>query len=198
MLIVGLTGGIASGKSYVANYLKKIKIPIHESDKVVRLLYKSPTVVFLDYLNKNGFKHAVLKKKIDKKIIIKEIFNNKTKKEKLELFVHKVVRKNRKIFLKKKKNEKIVFLDIPLLFEKKLENTCQFICTTISPLYKRKKRALQRPGMNKKFFNQIIKNQVKDSFRKKKSHFLIKTSETKRKTCLQVDKIIYDVLNKKK
>ena len=69
MLVVGLTGGVASGKSFVANYLKKIKIPIHESDEVVRFLYKNPTIMFLNYLNKHGFKHAVFKKKIDKKII---------------------------------------------------------------------------------------------------------------------------------
>ena len=81
-IVVGLTGGIASGKTYVSNYLKKINIPVHESDEVVKLLYKKPTIVFLKYLKKNGFEKAILKKTINKKYIGEEIFNNKVKRKK--------------------------------------------------------------------------------------------------------------------
>ena len=51
--------------------------------------------------------------------------------------------------------------------------------------------------MKKKIFKQIINNQVKDKERKEKSNYLINTTFTQKKTCLQVDSIIYDVLNKK-
>ena len=61
----------------------------------------------------------------------------------------------------------------------------------------REKRALQRKGMRKTIFQKIVKNQIKDKERIKKSNYLINTSKTKTNTCLQVDNIIYDIINKK-
>ena len=52
MIVVGLTGGIASGKSFVIKYLKRKKIPTHESDLVVNKMYKKPSKDFLSYLKK--------------------------------------------------------------------------------------------------------------------------------------------------
>ena len=52
MNVVGLTGGIASGKSFVSNYLKSKKIPVHESDQVIKSIYKSPSNSLLLFLKK--------------------------------------------------------------------------------------------------------------------------------------------------
>lgn len=194
MIIVGLTGGIASGKTFVVNYLKKIKIPTHESDEVVRDFYKKKTTIFILFLKKEGFEKALTKNKIDKKKIRDIIFSNPLKKKKLEKFLHNEVKKKRDIFLNKNKKKQIVFLDIPLLFENKLSKNCNFICSTHSPVNVREKRALKRPGMNKKTFKLIIKSQIKESLRKKKSDYLINTSGSKKKTCLQVDNIIFNIL----
>jgi dephospho-CoA kinase len=198
MFIVGLTGGIASGKSFVIKYLKKLKIPTHESDKVVRLLYQNPSEEFINYLNKEGFGNFITKKQINKKKIRDEVFKNKNKRKKLEKFLHKRVEKERNRFIKKNREKNIVFIDIPLLFEKKLEKEFDFVCSVMATLKEREKRALKRPGMNNSMFRLIVKNQVKDRIRKLKSNYIINTSATKTKTCLQVDNIIYDILNKEK
>ena len=194
-VVFGLTGGIASGKSFVTSYLKKINIPVHESDQVIRSIYKKPTLNFLAFLKKEDFGKSIIKNKINKKIIREEIFNDSNKKKKIEKYLHNEVRKKRESFLKKNKNKKIIFLDIPLLFENKLEKKCDFVCTTTAPVEIRKERAMKRPGMNKEILNQIIKSQIKDGERKNRSDFIIDTSKSKLKTCLQVDKIIYDILN---
>ena len=196
-IIVGITGGIASGKSFISKYLKELKIPTHESDKIVGNLYKNPKKDFLIFLKKNGFNNAVTGKQVVKKIISNEIFSNKHKKENLENFIHNKVKKNRDLFIKKNKKEEIVFLDIPLLFENKLEKICDFVCCAISPLKKRKARAINRVGMNKKLLRQILKSQTKDTIRKKKSDFIINTSGSKLNTYLQVDNIINSVIKRK-
>ena len=197
-IVVGLTGGIASGKTFVSNYLKSKKISIHESDEIVANLYKNPTKEFLIFLKKEGFEKSLSIKKIDKKIIRDEIFSNKIKKKKLENYIHKEVRKSREDFIKKNINKKIVFLDIPLLFEKKLEGICSYVCSILAPIKIRKSRALKRPGMKESIFGKIIKTQTTDIKRKEKSDYLIKTTKTKKETCLQVDNIIYDILIKQK
>ena len=196
MIKVGLTGGIASGKSLITAYLNKKKIPVHDSDLVVQEMYKKPKQFFVDFLINIGFKNILKGKKIKKKKIREEIFSNDIKKKKLEKYIHSVVKISREKFLHKNNNKKIVFLDIPLLFENKLESTCDFICSTLSPLKKRKKRAMNRKGMNKEILEKILKNQTTDKIRKKKSDFIINTSKTKLKTYLQVDIIIYDILKK--
>ena len=134
------------------------------------------------------------KKIIDKNQIRNIIFYNSEKKKLIKKYLHKEVDISRKKFQKKNKNKKIVFLDIPLLFENKIEKICNIVCSAISPLYLRQRRALQRKGMTKKLFMQIIKSQTNDLERKRKSNFIIDTSKTKNKTCLQIDNIIYDIL----
>jgi dephospho-CoA kinase len=198
MLIVGLTGGIASGKSFVVKYLKKIKIPSHDSDGVIDLLYKKPSKLFLDYLEKNNFREAISGGKINKGLIKSDIFNSDEKRKTIEFFLHKYVGKERKKFIEKNKSKKIIFLDIPLLFEKKLQKECDYVCSTIAPLRIRKRRALQRRGMNKRLFNLIVKTQVKNKERRLKSDFIINTQGDRKKTYLQVENMIYYLFNKKK
>jgi len=197
MLIVGLTGGIASGKSFVVKYLKKLKIPSHDSDEAIDLLYKKPSKVFLKYLKKNSFGRAVCKNKINKGLIKEGIFNSEEKRKKIEFFLHKYVAQERKKFLKKNSNKKIIFLDIPMLFEKKLQKECDFICSTIASLKTREKRALQRRGMSKGLFKLIVRTQVKNKERRLKSTFIINTQGAREKTYLQVDNMIYCILYKK-
>ena len=198
MFIVGLTGGIASGKSFVVKYLKKLKIPSHDSDMTIDLLYKKPSKIFLNYLKKNNFGKSISGKKIDKSLIKEDIFNNVDKRKKIEFFLHKHVRQERKKFVMKNNNKKIIFLDIPLLFEKKLQKECDFVCTTVASLRTREKRALQRRGMSKELFKLIVKSQVKNTERRFKSDFIINTQGTRSKTYLQVDNIIYYLLSIKK
>lgn len=193
MIVVGLTGGIASGKSFVVQYLNKIKIPTHESDKIIKSFYMKPSKKFINFLIKIKLHEGINNKKIDKKFIRNEIFNDDKKRTKLEKYLHREVKINRKKFIKKNKNKKIIFLDIPLLFEKKLYSECDYVCSTIAPLKIRLNRALNRRGMTKKMFNLIVKKQISDKTRREKSNYIINTSKTRADTCVQVYNIIYDI-----
>ena len=125
-------------------------------------------------------------------IIQDNIFNNLKKKKLLEKYIHHAVGLSRDMFLEKQKKLKarIVFLDIPLLFEKKIDRICDYVILVYAPLYLRKKRALKRKGMKKFTLNRIIKSQLRDSIKKNKSDFIINTSTTKSKSNEQILKII--------
>lgn len=201
MIVVGLTGGIASGKSFIVKYLKKLKIPTHDSDITINSFYKKPNKIFLELLRKEGFGQAIKKNKIDKKMIRNEIFINKHRRKKLEKYLHQEVRKKRKEFIKKHKitkKHKIIFLDIPLLFENNLQAECDYVCSTIAPIKTREKRALQRTGMNVSTFRLIVKNQVKDKIRRAKSNFIINTAASEINTYIQIDNMLYNILKKNK
>ena len=127
--IVGLTGGIASGKTTILNFIKKHNIPTHDSDLVVGNLYKSSSIEFINLLNSIGLSEVIKRKKINKNMVRKMVLKNNNKLRKLEEFIHKKVKLSRDRFIKKNKwlRKKIIILDIPLLFENKLENICDYI-----------------------------------------------------------------------
>jgi len=180
-IIIGLTGGVASGKTTILNFLKKQNIPVHDSDAVVTSLYKNFSIELVCYLRSIGLAKAIKQKKIDKNVLRGEVLNNKSKLKKLEKFVHKKVKLSRNKFIKKNKllRKKIITLDIPLLFENKLENICDYIFLAYSPLKLRVFRALRRKNMSKNTLNKIIKLQMPDKLKITKSDFVINTATDK-------------------
>ena len=198
MIVIGLTGGIASGKTTITNFLKKKKFAVHDSDSVVKKIYSKPEPKFLSYLKKTNFKNSIKCNKIDKKTIREEIFTNTEKRKLLEKYLHAKVKKSRDVFLKKHKQKKtkIIFLDIPLLFENKLERICDFTILFYAPLTIRKKRAIRRKSMQKKIFEKIIKIQLSDKIKKKKADFVVDTSVYKSRCFSEVLKIIESIKNK--
>ena len=195
-ILVGLTGGIASGKTTVTTFLKKKGFAVHDSDLVVKKLYSTPTKDLIKALKRIGLSHSITNKKINKDTIRKEIFSNKHMKKKLEKFIHNEVRKSRNFFIKKHKNKKtkILFFDIPLLFEANLAHTCHYIILLYAPKKTKIERALKRKTINKKIITKIIKNQIDDKTKKKKSDYIINTSKPKKHSFKMILKAISNIL----
>ena len=61
-IIIGLTGGVASGKTTISNFLKKQNIPVHDSDAVVTSLYKNFSIELVCYLRSIGLAKAIKQK----------------------------------------------------------------------------------------------------------------------------------------
>ena len=198
MIVIGFTGGIASGKTTITNFLKKKKFAVHDSDSVVKKIYSEPGPKFLSYLKKTNLKNSIKDNKIDKKIIREEIFTNTEKRKLLEKYLHAKVKKSRDIFLKKNRQKKtqIVFLDIPLLFENKLEKICNYTILFYAPLKIRKQRAARRKGMQKRILVKIIKSQLSDKIKKKKADFIINTSASKDRCFNKILKTIKQIKDK--
>jgi len=196
--IVGLTGGIASGKTTIVKLLKKNKLAVQDSDFVVGGIYSKPKTKFTNYLKKINLGQSLKGKKIDTKIIREEIFFNIKKRKLLESYIHTEVKKSRNLFIKKHKQKKtkIIFLDIPLLFENKLEKICDFTILFYAPLATRKERAIRRRGMQKKILEKIIESQLSDKIKKKKADFIVDTSANKSHCFNEVLKIIELIKNK--
>jgi len=178
---IGITGGIASGKTTITKFLRKRGFPVHDSDAIVKKIYLNPKNNFLKHLKKIGLSNSIKNKKINKKIIRDEVFNNKTKRKNLEGFIHNEVKKSRNLFLKKHKNKKnkIVILDIPLLFEAKLTKICDYIILLYLSKELKIKRALRRRNMKKEILLKILKNQLSDAYKKKRADFVINTAKRK-------------------
>lgn len=133
--IIGLTGGIATGKSTVTGVLRKLGYPVICADEIVHELYGSDTALRDNIVKLFG--PDILKNKtgLDLCRIASLIFANPRLRIKLEHIVHPSVREKISELIKKYKNEKyrLIFVDVPLLFETGMDQTMDtVICVTAS------------------------------------------------------------------
>ena len=189
---IAITGGIGSGKSTFCRKLKEKGFKIHSSDEQVAKIYKNPEKKFVTYLRTIGLSKSISKKNIDKKIISKIIFENKQIRKKLELYIFKIVRKKRSDFIKqeKQKKTKLIFIDIPLLFENNLEKQFNKVISIIASKRVRLKRLKKTRKMSENQFKNITRSQTSDVIRKKKSDYVIYNNSTLKDYKIKINKLI--------
>ena len=116
--IIGLTGGIASGKSTVANILIQKGYNLIDGDIIAREVVKIGEPAYIKIIEEFGREILLDNKEINRKALGQIIFNSKEKREKLNNITHPFIFKSIKDKLNKLSKEgNMVFLDIPLLFE---------------------------------------------------------------------------------
>lgn len=168
MSIIGITGSIASGKTTVAHLMAGKKYPLFSADKFVSKLYKSKYFINILVKEFNLNKNKKIKEQI--KFILEK---NRKNLYRLEALVHPLVRKEMKVFLKKK--NKFLFLEIPLLIESKLNKYFDKIVFVNAKKKIRLKRYLIKNG-NKKTFNLLNNRQLSPMVKKKSCDHIINNS----------------------
>jgi dephospho-CoA kinase len=176
MLIIGLTGGIGSGKSTAAKILKRQGLPVYDADSAVHALL-GPRGMAVKKVAKL-FPTALKGKSIDRQIVGKTVFKNPVLLKKLERILHPLVHKAEKEFLAKARRKKApaAVLEIPLLFEVGAEKRCDKVILVTAPLHVRKARTMERKGMNAAKFKAITAQQMSESEKKKRADYVVLTA----------------------
>jgi dephospho-CoA kinase len=158
----------------------------------VAKIYKNPEKKFITYLRTIGLSKSISKKNINKKIISKIVFENKQIRKKLELYIFKIVRKKRSDFIKQEKQKKtrLIFIDIPLLFENNLEKQFNKVISIIASKRVRLKRLKKTRKMTENQFKNITRSQTSDVIRKKKSDYVIYNNSTLKDYKIKINKLI--------
>ena len=169
MIKIGILGDIGSGKSYVA---KKFGYPVFNADVEVGKLYKKDKKIFLNL--KRILPKYFNSFPIKKKDVSYAILDKKNNLKKIIHIIHKEVRKNMKIFIRKNKKKKFIILDIPLLLENKINKKGDILIFVQSKKHDIEKRLKKRPNFNKRLFNKFKKIQLPIDIKKKKISFYYK------------------------
>ncbi len=181
MIWIGLTGGIASGKSAVSNYLKTLGYPVADADEYAHQALSRGTESYKAVLQHFGPEIlGVDGVQIDRRALGKKVFQNETELRFLEQCIHpyvqKKVQENRKQW--EKEGFAFAFYDVPLLFEKKLESQFDFILLVAADESVRRMRMRQRNSWSDEEISDRLKSQLDMELKKRQSHFVIENNGT--------------------
>jgi dephospho-CoA kinase len=203
MIVVGITGSIGMGKTTVANMLRDMGVPVHDSDAAVHgLLGTGGAAVavvgnlFPEALARDDAGHDY----IDRALLGRIVFADRAKKRILEDILHPMVRAQSDAFKEemRKKAEKIVALDIPLLFETGGEARVDVTICVSAPAEVQKKRVMERHGMTSEKFERIVAGQMPDAEKRKLADFVVETGDSIDDTRIQLQKVIDAILATRK
>ena len=183
---IGLTGGIASGKTTITNYIRKHKnVPILDADKLSRELIKPNTYGYkkiLDYFGnqiidtKNNSEKA-----INRKILRNIIFKHSESKEWIEKLLHPLIKEKMVEKCSQYKNNQTIVLVIPLLFEAKFEDICTEIWLVKCPKELQKKRLITRDKISEKEAYDSINLQLSFKEKRKFADIILDNSDDQNK-----------------
>ena len=185
--IIGLTGGIGSGKTTVANYFNSFGIPIYIADDEARKLMQTKEII--DAI-KNIFGNSIFEQgKLIREKLAKIVFNEPEKLELLNAIVHPAVKSHFKEWLVKNKKEPFVIYEAAILFESGNYKNCDFIVTVTAPVETRIQRVIKRDETTRELILKRMGAQWTDAQRILKSDFVIENIaiETAK---LKVDEIL--------
>ncbi len=184
MIKIGLTGGIASGKSLICELFLEKGIKVLDSDKIYKNLLKNNKILYNEI--KDEFKVFDL----DFKKLGDIVFNDTSKLKKLNQITHPYVLKEiEKQLDELKQKEKIIVMDIPLLFEAKMESYCDTIICVYVDICVQKKRLIARNSLSEYDAIKRIESQMPLIDKCVKSDYVIDNSGTILNTVTQFQEI---------
>ncbi len=171
MKIVGLTGGMGSGKTTVANFFKELGVPIYIADDAGKTLMNTNAEVKSKIHSLFG-KQAYSDGHLDRKYIASQVFNSPEKLEQLNQIVHPAVGKDFLIW-KNKQDTSYVIYEAAILFEVGGYKKCDLVILVSAPLKDRIKRLQARDKSSLEEIEERIKHQWSDEEKRKLSNFEI-------------------------
>ncbi len=192
--IVGLTGGIGSGKTAVANYLQSKGIPVYISDLEAKKVMEFPEIIS-QIATAFGIEIIGANTTLDREKLASIVFNEPEKLKQLNGIVHPAVKKHFDNWIIQHSKFPIIVKEAAILFESGSYKDCDTIITVSAPLETRIQRVLQRDKTTREKILQRINNQLSDEERIERSQFVVK-NENFDETKKQVDEILNLLKNK--
>ncbi len=184
MVVVGLTGSIAMGKSTVASMFAALGVPVFDADAAVRDFYSAEGAKAVEDI----FPGAMAGGRIDRDRLSQLVVGDAAALARLERLVHPVVAAARARFVERAQVEgrRLAVVDVPLLFETGGESGVDLIVVVSASDAAQRPRALAREGMTATKLDGILARQMSDSDKRRRAHYVIDTSGSFEQTHAQV------------
>ena len=171
MIIVGLTGGIGSGKTTVAKTFSALGIPVYIADKEAKKLMQTSKTIKRQLTSLFGAE-AYDDKALNRSFLADIVFNDKSYLEKMNAIVHPRVAKHFDKWLFKQEAPYVI-KEVAILFENGGHVNCDFVITVTAPKELRIKRLLKRDNTTEKKIEAVMDNQWPDKKKEALSDYVI-------------------------
>jgi dephospho-CoA kinase len=191
--IVGITGGIGSGKTTMAIFFKSIGIPVYHADAEAKALMNRSKVIrrkLIGLFGDSAYKDGQL----NRPYLRTQIFNNKKLLSKMNAIVHPKVGAHFQKWVKKQ-NSDYILKEVAIIFENNLEDQYDYIITVIADEASRVERVIKRDNIIETEVLAIINNQLPDEEKVKRSDFVIDNNDLSEAKA-QVNTIHQQILKK--
>lgn len=188
MMVLGLTGSIAMGKSTIAAMFRAAGIAVHDADAAVHQLMQPDGAAFAAIAD--AFPEAISDGAIDRQALGQAVFGQPEARRRLEAILHPLVRAHRQNWLRQHDGAEIVVFDIPLLYETGSEQDCDAVVVVSTSSYQQRRRALARPGMTSAKLDAILSAQLDDAEKRLRADFIIPTCYGKTASRWHVSRIL--------
>lgn len=193
MLIIGITGSVAMGKSTVVKYFHELEIPVHDADACVHDLFLNCQFIIKEI--GNIFPEATKNHVVDRQILSQCVFSNLEKMVSLEAIVHPKVKENRQNFIDRHRElgTPVIVVDIPLMYEGGYDQICDYVIVVACKAQEQARRALKRPGMTTEKLNKIKSLQLPIKAKIDAADYVIHTDQTILRTQEKLKGVLRDI-----
>ncbi|GED34569.1 dephospho-CoA kinase [Brevibacillus centrosporus] len=191
-MILGLTGGIATGKSTVTGMLRERGIPVIDADQIAREVVEPGKPAYEAIVRHFGREILLEDGQIDRKKLGEVVFSDETERQKLNAIVHPEVRRvmREEAEAAEAGGAEIVFMDIPLLFESKLQHMVEKIAVVYAPADMQLARMIERDELEEEQAHKRLRAQFPIDQKKSEADFLIDNSASREETVKQVEQML--------
>ena len=175
-LLIAITGGIASGKSYFSKLIEEKGYKVFYTDKIGHEVLELDSTK-KEIMEKIG-KKAFLDNKINRKKLGEIVFSNKDKLALLNKITHKKIRERINTIISESE-ERIIFFEIPLLIESKLQESFHYNILITADKKIRIERLIKRDNISQDKALKIIENQISDKIKKNYVDLILDNSYAK-------------------
>ena len=195
MFKLGLTGGIATGKTTISNYLKSIDIPVLDADEYARKVVEPGTPGLAEITNTFGEQVLLADGSLNRKLLGQIVFNDSSARQTLNDITHPRIQQMMADELHRLAEQQIplVILDIPLLLENKNVAGADAVMVVTIPESLQLTRLMQRNNLTEKEAQSRISAQMPLVEKEKLADFVIDNSGTISSTQKQVEKVIQKI-----
>ena len=193
MLIIGLTGSIATGKTSAANHFRDKNIPVFSADDAVHELYRGEAVAAIERL----FPGVIVDGQVDRMELSKQLLAHPEDFTRLEALIHPLVADKRRRFIdhQRRQDAKIIVLDIPLLLEKKLQAQVDVILLLTTSAQIQQDRVLRRPGMTMEKLQMIRSRQLGEDEKRQLADYVVDSGGPVEQTRAKLDQFLESLQN---
>ncbi len=188
--ILGLTGSLGSGKSYVSSLLSRYQARIICADQIAREVVQPGSEALQQISREFGNEYLLPDGSLNRLKLAELVFSQPDKRKSLEIIIHPKVREREEELIQQYRHDPFVVLDVPLLYETRADTLCDAVLVVSIDETVREQRLIKDRGMTSSQIQQRLKTQLPQDEKISKADYVIDNSGTREETQQQVEELI--------